>query len=89
MNRYPWPEMQVGEVREITSDKSLSAVRSAASMYSLKQQKKTGIRPVYFVECTTKPEEYWVGVYRIERKADRHEEYRPVGKTAADVERTA
>jgi hypothetical protein len=42
MNRYPWPEMQVGEVREITSDKSLSAVRSAASMYSLKQQKKDG-----------------------------------------------
>lgn len=49
MNRYPWPEMQVGEVREITSDKSLSAVRSAACMWSGKQGKKTGSRPKFKV----------------------------------------
>jgi hypothetical protein len=86
MNRYPWPEMQVGEVREITSDKPINVIRSAASMYSLKQQKREGIRPVFSV--TYVDQEMWADVYRIERKADRHEEYRPVGKTAADVERT-
>ena len=39
--------MQVGEVREITSDKPINVIRSAASMYSLKKQKETGNRPKF------------------------------------------
>jgi hypothetical protein len=68
MNRYPWPEMQVGEVREITSDKPINVIRSAASMYSLKQQKKTGDRPKFKVNLIHKtPNPDWY--YRAERTA--------------------
>lgn len=75
MNRYPWPEMQVGEVREITSDKSLSAVRSAACMWSGKQLKKTGARPKFHVAQAYYAEWEWKEAvaghfrYRVERTA--------------------
>jgi len=75
MNRYPWPEMQVGEVREITSDKSLSAVRSAACMWSGKQGKKMGSRPKFSVELINTGVTFTddpmpaIHTYRVERTA--------------------
>ncbi len=75
MNRYPWPEMQVGEVREITSDKSLSAVRSAACMWSGKQLKKTGARPKFDVQLKNSGITFAndpmpvLHIYRVERTA--------------------
>jgi hypothetical protein len=67
MNRYPWPK-EIGEVSEFTSDKKLSAVRSAAGMYALSQERKTGVRPRYRVELL-----YSDGIppfkYKVERIA--------------------
>ncbi len=67
MNRYPWPK-EIGEVSEFASDKKLSAVRSAAGMYALSQERKTGVRPRFKVELfPTDEPPYWT--YKVERIA--------------------
>lgn len=46
---YPFADMQVGEVREITSPRKLAAVRSAAHMHAKKCERKGFGRPVFKV----------------------------------------
>lgn len=33
MNRYPWPQMQIGETQEVAVTVSLTAVKSACGMW--------------------------------------------------------
>lgn len=70
---YPWAEMNVGDVREVSTPRSLHAVRSAGYEWSKKHRRGDGLRPNFDVKwedsthdpLTDAPLE----VYRIERTA--------------------
>jgi hypothetical protein len=40
MKLYPWPDMQIGETREIVSDKPISSIRSSRSMWAAKPKNR-------------------------------------------------
>ena len=67
---YPFPEMQVGDVREIYSQRKIQAVRSAAHMHAKKCERKGYGRPVFKVSLRDDPASM-IGetAYRIERTA--------------------
>lgn len=66
---YPWAEMQVGDVREVTAVRSRKAVYSAGWEYSKKHRNEDGSRPKFDVRTRpTYPDETGNG-FVIERTA--------------------
>lgn len=47
---YPWAEMNVGDVREVSTHRSRKAVYSAAWEYSKKHPNEDGSRPKFKVK---------------------------------------
>jgi hypothetical protein len=70
---YPFSEMQVGEVREVSTHRSRKAVYSAGWEYAKKHPSEDGSRPKFKVECIAwfvdEVENVCRGIYRIERTA--------------------
>lgn len=73
---YPFSEMQVGDVREVSTHRSRKAVYSAGWEYAKKHPNDDGSRPKFDVEkvvtlsmITTGTVDAEVSTYRIERTA--------------------
>lgn len=68
---YPWAEMQVGDVREVSTHRSRKAVYSAAWEWAKKHPNEDGSRPRFHVICMTRytPDGGHADFYRIERTA--------------------
>lgn len=68
---YPFSEMQVGDVREVSTHRSKKAVYSAAWEWAKKHPNEDGSRPRFDVSFI--PQETYIAVppysYRIERTA--------------------
>lgn len=75
---YPWAEMQIGDVREVSTHRSRKAVYSAGWEWARKHKNRNedGSRPKFDVEkvvtlsmITTGTVDAEVSTYRIERTA--------------------
>lgn len=69
---YPFAEMQVGDVREVSTHRSRKAVYSAAWEWAKKHPNEDGSRPKFKVEdtMTATSDGHWTEYkYRIERTA--------------------
>lgn len=69
---YPWAEMQVGDVREVSTHRSRKAVYSAAWEWAKKHPNEDGSRPkfkVEVIELLDPNTPYFSNRYRIERTA--------------------
>lgn len=72
---YPWAEMNIGDVREVSTHRSRKAVYSAAWEWAKKHPNEDGSRPKFKVEEVISASLLGIGidytrhVYRIERTA--------------------
>jgi hypothetical protein len=67
---YPFVEMQVGDVREVSTHRSRKAVYSAGWEYAKKHPNEDGSRPKFKVEELRRiAGGYEVVIFRIERTA--------------------
>lgn len=67
---YPFSEMNIGDVREVSTHRSQKAVYSAAWEWAKKHPNEDGSRPKFEVKWLGyQVDSHDVGAYRIERTA--------------------
>lgn len=66
---YPWAEMQVGDVRAVSTHRSQKAVYNAGLGWAKKHPNEDGSRPKFLVNTFFEGSAEFLAIYRIERTA--------------------